>query len=84
VHITDYFQFIFSMLPPDFSNQPTNFWVVVCKPILVFSFSFDQAEQFPGAGRFKMGHLENDPFPLGDKLTNILQNVPCIQKLLPH
>jgi hypothetical protein len=25
VHITDYFQFIFSMLPPDFSNQPTNF-----------------------------------------------------------
>ena len=23
VHITDYFQFIFSMLPPDFSNQPT-------------------------------------------------------------
>ena len=25
MHITDYFQFIFSMLPPDFSNQPTNF-----------------------------------------------------------
>jgi hypothetical protein len=25
VHITDYFQFIFSMLPPDFSNQPTYF-----------------------------------------------------------
>ena len=24
MHITDYFQFIFSMLPPDFSNQPTN------------------------------------------------------------
>jgi hypothetical protein len=24
VHITDYFLFIFSMLPPDFSNQPTN------------------------------------------------------------
>jgi hypothetical protein len=24
VHITDYFQFVFSMLPPDFSNQPTN------------------------------------------------------------
>ena len=23
MHITDYFQFIFSMLPPDFSNQPT-------------------------------------------------------------
>jgi hypothetical protein len=23
VHITDYFQFIFSMLPPDFLNQPT-------------------------------------------------------------
>jgi hypothetical protein len=23
VHITDYFQFIFSMLPPDLSNQPT-------------------------------------------------------------
>jgi hypothetical protein len=23
VYITDYFQFIFSMLPPDFSNQPT-------------------------------------------------------------
>ena len=22
VHITDYFQFIFSMLPQDFSNQP--------------------------------------------------------------
>ena len=25
VHITDYFQFIFSMLPPDFPNQPTKF-----------------------------------------------------------
>jgi hypothetical protein len=24
VHITDYFQFIFSVLPPDLSNQPTN------------------------------------------------------------
>ena len=24
MHITDYFQFIFSMLPQDFSNQPTN------------------------------------------------------------
>ena len=24
MHISDYFQFIFSMLPPDFSNQPTN------------------------------------------------------------
>ena len=25
VHITDYFQFIFSMLPQDFSNQPTKY-----------------------------------------------------------
>ena len=32
VHITDYFQFIFSMLPPDFSNQPTNWlWVQIHK-----------------------------------------------------
>ena len=26
MHITDYFNFIFSMLPPDFSNQPTKSW----------------------------------------------------------
>jgi hypothetical protein len=31
VHITDYFQFIFNMLPPDFSNQATNLSLSIFK-----------------------------------------------------